>query len=109
VLDWQRGGTGLLAVIDGQPGRQHRPQLLERAPQPADPPVRLALARQPGEQVRPVPGHLGQEPGLAAPPQQVPHQRDGQQLGVGAGWRWAGPGAMATSRELIASSTSTYT
>jgi hypothetical protein len=92
VLDRQRGGIDLLAVIDGQPGRQHRPQLLERAPQPADPPVRLALVRQFREQVRPVPGHLGQEPGLAAPPQQVPDQRDGQQLRVGARWCRARPG-----------------
>ena len=92
VLDRQRGGVDLLAVIFGQPGRQHRPQLLERAPQPADPPVRLALVRQPREQVSPVPGHLGQEPGLAAPAQQVPHQRDGQQLGVAAGRRRARPG-----------------
>ena len=92
VLDRQRAGVDLLAVIFGQPGRQHRPQLLEGAPQPADPPVGLALVRQPREQVRPVPGHLGQEPGLAAPAQQVPHQRDGQQLGVAAGRRRARPG-----------------
>jgi hypothetical protein len=48
--------------------------------------------RQPREQVRPVAGHLGQEPGLAAPAQQVPRQRDGQQFGVGAGRRRARPG-----------------
>jgi hypothetical protein len=48
--------------------------------------------RQPREQARPVPGHLGQEPGLAPPAQQVPDQRDGQQLGVGAYRRRARPG-----------------
>lgn len=91
VLDRQRGGAGLLAVIVGQPGRQRDPELLERAPQPADPPVRLALVRQPRKQVRPVAGHLGQESGLAAPAQQVAHHRDGEQLGVGAGRRRTRP------------------
>jgi hypothetical protein len=37
------------------------------------------------EQVAPVAGHLGEEPGLAAPAEQVPHYRDGQQLGISAG------------------------
>jgi hypothetical protein len=32
VLDRQRGDIDLLTVIFGQPGRQHRPQLLKRAP-----------------------------------------------------------------------------
>jgi len=92
VLDRDRGGIDLLAVIVGDLGCHHGPYLLERAPRPADPPVRLALVRQPREQVCPVPGHLGQEPGLAAPPEQVPHQRDRQQLGVGAGRRRTRPG-----------------
>ena len=34
--------------------------------------------------MRPVARDLGQEPGLAAAAQQVPDQRDGQQLGVAA-------------------------
>jgi len=92
VLDRQRRGIDLLAVIGGQPGRQHGPQLLERAPQPADPPVRLALAGQAREQVRPVTGHLGQESGLAAAAQQMPHHSDGQQLSVTATGRRARPG-----------------
>jgi hypothetical protein len=87
VLDRQRGGIDLLAVIFGAPGRQHGPQLLECAPQPADPPVRLALVRQAREQVRPVAGHLGQESGFAAAAQQMPHHGDGQQLGVAAAGR----------------------
>ena len=61
--------------------RQDSLQLLERAPQPAGPPVGLALARQHRKQVAPVPADLGQEPGLAAPAQQVPDHGDGQQLG----------------------------
>ena len=55
VLDRQRGGKDLLPVISRRPGRQHRPQLLERAPQPADPPVHLALMGQPHEQAAPSP------------------------------------------------------
>ncbi len=35
VLDRDRAGAGLLAVIFGQAGRQQDPYLLERAPQPA--------------------------------------------------------------------------
>ena len=108
VPDRQRGGVDLLAVVVGQPGRQRGPQLLEGSPQPADPPVGLALVRQPREQVRPVAGDLGQEPGLAAAAQQVPHQRDGQQLGVAAGRRRARPGRDRDGPgEPIASSTST--
>ena len=83
--DRQGGGIGLLTVTGGQPGRQRHAELLECAPQPADPPVRLALVRQLREQVRPVPGYLGQEPGLAAPAQQVPHHGDGERPGVAAG------------------------
>ena len=92
MLDWQRGGIDLLAVILGQARRQRHPELLEGAPQPADPPVRLALVRQDREQVRPVAGHLGQEPGLAARPEQVAHHGDGEQLGVAAGRFGARPG-----------------
>jgi len=75
-----------------RPGRQHGPQLPGRAPEPADPPVCLALVRQGREQVRPIPGRLGQEPGLAAPAWQMPHQRNRQQLGVTAGRRRTRPG-----------------
>lgn len=85
VPDRQRGRIDLLAVVLGQPGGQYCPELLERAPQPAGPPVGLALVRQHREQVAPVPPDLGQEPGLAAPAQQVPDLRDRQQLGIGAG------------------------
>ena len=77
----------LLAAVFGQPGRQRDPELLERNPQPAGPAVGLALGAQSREQVAPVAGHLGQEPGLAAPAQQVPHLGDGQQLGIAAGRR----------------------
>ncbi len=92
VLDRDGAGAGLLAVIDRPGGRQRLAELLEGAPQPADPPVGLGLVRQPREQVRPVPGHLGQEPGLAAPAQQMPDYRDGQQLGVTAGRFRSRPG-----------------
>ncbi len=92
-----------------RPGRQHGPQLPGRAPEPADPPVCLALVRQGREQVRPIPGRLGQEPGLAAPAWQMPHQRNRQQLGVTAGRRRTGRDPMAMAPELIASSASTYT
>ena len=85
VPDRQRGGVDLLAVIGRDLPGQVAAQLPGRAPQPADAAVCLALVRQPREQVRPVPGHLGQEPGLAAPAQQMADYRDGQQLGVTAG------------------------
>ncbi len=54
------------------------------------------------EQVIPVAGHLGQEPGLASPAQQVAYQRDGQQLVVAAG---SGPGraGMAMAPAVIKS------
>jgi hypothetical protein len=39
VLDQQRAGVDLLAVVFGQARRQRRPDLLECAPQPADAPV----------------------------------------------------------------------
>jgi hypothetical protein len=107
VLDRQRGGIDLPAVIFRQPGRQHGPQLLEGSPQPADPPVRLTLAGQAREQVRPVPGHLGQEPGsLRRPSRCRTSATASSSASVHAG---AGPGrgAMATAPELIASSTST--
>lgn len=81
-------GIDVLAVVVGQPGGQRDPELLERTPRPADPAVGLALMRQYLEQVAPVPGHLGQEAGLAAPPQQVPDRGDGQQFGVTAGRGW---------------------
>jgi hypothetical protein len=42
------------------------------------------------EQVEPVAADLGQEPVLAAAAEQVPDQRDGQQLGVGAARDGAG-------------------
>ncbi len=90
VLDRQRAGVHLLAVILREPGRERGPQLLERAPQPADPAVGLALARQDREEMAPVAGDLGQETGLGAPPEQVPDLRDGQQLGISAGR--SGPG-----------------
>jgi hypothetical protein len=85
VLHRQRAGIDLLAVILGQPGREDSPELLERAPRPAAAAVGLALVRQDREQVAPVAGDLGQECGLAAPPQQVPDLRDRQQLGISAG------------------------
>jgi hypothetical protein len=85
VLHRQRGRVRLLAVILRQPGGQDGPELLERAPQPAGSAAGRTLARQDREQVPPVPGGLGQEPGLAAPAEQVPDLRDRQQLGVGAG------------------------
>ena len=83
--DRQRGRTGLLAVVFGQACCQDRPELLEGAPQPAGPAVGLALVRQHREQAAPVAGHLGHEPGLAAPAGQVPDHGDGQQLSVSAG------------------------
>ena len=46
VLDGQRGGIHLLPGIFRQPVYQVCPQLLESAPEPADPPVKLALVRQ---------------------------------------------------------------
>jgi hypothetical protein len=46
--------------------------------------------RQAREQVAPVAGDLGQEPGLAAPPELVADLGDGQRLGIGAGR--VGPG-----------------
>jgi len=107
MLDRQRAGIDLLAVIDRQLRREVGAEVLERAPQPADPPAGLALVRQAREQVRPVPGDLGQEGGLAAAARQVPHHRDGQQLGVAAGRRGPGRGGMATAPEAIASSTMT--
>jgi len=91
VLDRQRAGINLLAVVFGQACGQRYPDLLESAPQPAGPPVGLALVRQAREQVRPVPGHLGQEGGLAAPSRQVAHHDDGEQLGIAAGRRRAWP------------------
>ena len=63
------------AVPDGS-------QLPDRASQPAGAAAGLALVRQDREQVAPVPGDLGQEGGLAAPPGQVPHLRDHQQFGI---------------------------
>ena len=92
VLDRQRGGVHLLAVIFGQHGRQHGPQLLERAPQPADTAVELALVRQHREQLAPVARDLGQEPRLAAAAEQMPHQRDGQQLTIAAARHRPRPG-----------------
>jgi hypothetical protein len=77
MLHRQGGRVDLLAVAFGQPGRQRDPDLLERPPQPAGPAVGLALVRQSRDQVAPVAGHLGEEPGLAAPTEQVPHYRDG--------------------------------
>ena len=91
MLDRQRAGVDLLAVVFGQAGRQRRAELLERAPQPAGPPVELALVRQYREQVRPVAGHLGEEPGLAAAAQQHAHLGDRQDLRVGAAGRPPGP------------------
>jgi hypothetical protein len=67
VVDRDRAGVDLLAVIFGQAGRQQDPYLVERAPQPAGAAVVLALTRQHRQQVDAVAGHLGQEPGLAAP------------------------------------------
>jgi hypothetical protein len=85
MLHRQRAGIDLLAVILGQPGREDGPELLERAPQPAGAEVGIALVRQDREQVAPVAGDLGQECGLAAPPEQVPDLRDRQQLGIRSG------------------------
>jgi len=93
-------GVDLLAVILGQAGRQHDPYLLECAPQPAGAAVGLTLMRQHGEQVTPVAGHLGEEPGLATPAQQMAHHGDGQQFGVAAGWRWTRPGRNGDSSRL---------
>jgi len=92
VPDRQRGGVRLLAIILRQPGGQDGPELVERAPQPAGAAVGLALGGQDREQVAPVAGDLGQEPGLAAPPDQVPDLRDRQQLGIGAGRGGPRPG-----------------
>ena len=84
VLDRQRAGIDLLAVIGRDLRDEVAAQLLERPPQPADAAVGLALVRQPGEQVRPVARDLGQEARLAAPSQQLTDLRDGQQFGVAA-------------------------
>ena len=84
MLDRQRTGVDLLAVICWQLQGQVAAQLLECAPEPADAAVSLALVRQAGEKVRPVARDLGQERGLAAAAQQVADLRDGQQLGVAA-------------------------
>src|SRR5258708_14370102 len=46
VLDRQPRRVDLLAVVCGKPGRQRRAQLLERAPQPADPAGGPPLAPQ---------------------------------------------------------------
>jgi len=91
VLDRQRAGVDLLALVFGQAGCQGRPELLEGAPQPTGPPVELALVRQAREQVRPVAGHLGQERGFATPAQQQAHLGDRQDLRVGAAGYWPGP------------------
>ena len=108
VIGREGGGVDLLAVIGRQEAGQPAAELLERAPQPADPPVGLALVRQDREQVAPVSGHLGQEPGLAAAAEQVAHYGDGQQLGVAAGrrrsWPWRdgdGPGCDQVINEYV--------
>jgi hypothetical protein len=56
--------------------------------------------------VRPIARDLGQEARLAAPAQQVPDQRDGQQLGVAAGGTGPGRGGIAMIRAVIRSSIS---
>jgi hypothetical protein len=91
VADGQRRGIDLLAVIGRDTRGQVGAELPGRAPQPADAPVGLALVRQDREQVRPVAGHLGQEPRLAAAAQHMAHLRDGQQLGVATGGCGAWP------------------
>ena len=79
MLDRQRGGIDLLAVIGRDLRGQVTAQLLKRFPAASDPPVGFALVRQVREQVAPVAGDLGQERGLAAAAQQVADLRDGQQ------------------------------
>jgi hypothetical protein len=69
--------------------------------------VGLGLVRQPRAQPRPVAGHLGEEPGLAAPAQQMPDHRDGQQLGVAAGRCRTWAAGMSIASAAIASSMST--
>jgi hypothetical protein len=105
VLDRQRAGIDLLAVVLGQAGRGRPAELLEGAPQPADPPVGCGLVQQAREQVATIAGHLVQEPGFAAAARQVAHQRDGQQLGVAAARGRPGPGGMAMAPAVIRSST----
>jgi hypothetical protein len=97
VLHRQGAGVYLLAVVFRLPGRQRGPELLKRAPQPAGPAVGLALVRKAREQVAPVLGDLGEEPGLAAAAEQVPDQGNRQQFGVAAGRSRSRPG-----RDVIA-------
>jgi hypothetical protein len=70
ALDGQRGGIHLLPGIFRQPVYQVCPQLLESAPEPADPPVKLALVRR-----APVLADFLQESGFAGPSQDVPDRR----------------------------------
>jgi hypothetical protein len=70
VLDGQRGGIYLLPAVLGQLGYEVPAQLLESAPEPADPPVKLALVRR-----APVLADFLQESGFAGPSQDVPDQR----------------------------------
>jgi hypothetical protein len=85
VLDRERGGVDLLDRIGWYGGRPGGAELLEGAPQPAGAAVDFRLVRQVREQVQPVAADLGQEAVLAAAAEQVADQRDGEQLGVGAG------------------------
>jgi hypothetical protein len=70
ALDGQRGGIHLLPGIFRQPVYQVCPQLLESAPEPADPPVKLALVRR-----APVLADFLQESGFAGPSQDMPDRR----------------------------------
>ena len=85
MLDRQRAGVNLLAVIRGDLPGEVAAQLPGRGPQPADAAVGLALVRQVREQMGPVARDFGQETRLAAAAQQVADLGDGQQLGVTAG------------------------
>jgi hypothetical protein len=70
ALDGQRGGIYLLPAVLGQLGYEVPAQLLESAPEPADPPVKLALVRR-----APVLADFLQESGFAGPSQDVPDRR----------------------------------
>jgi hypothetical protein len=62
MADRKHRGTDLLAVIEGNRGRQSLPELPGRSPQPPDAPAGLALIQQGREQVRPVASDFSHEP-----------------------------------------------
>lgn len=92
VFDGQGGRIHLLPPVRRDGTQQALAQGLERAPQPAHPPVELALAGHRREVGDPVPPDFLEERPLAGAGEQVAHQGDREHLRIRAGERPARAG-----------------